>query len=200
MKVAVAALFLTLLAPAGWASDLDLGFAHPGMTLEEFRAASWPAGSAVRCSGEADLPPESESVRLAVPDPVARLGGTRCGLFTRDDGGWRIAGLDVAGSEAEVWGKFFPDRAGTPRLVHLVIRQQPEAFAALAGHFTERFGPPEIHRAGLARWHTAEAEATIIDDGGKKMLAVIIDTRLQAMLNARTSHQPRRTGAKDTAP
>lgn len=205
MKVAATAALLVLLAPvllarAAWAADLDLGFARPGMTLDDFRAGPWPAGVAARCSGEADLPPESDSVRLSVPLPVARLGGTRCGLFVRDGAGWRSTGLAVAGTEAEMWGKFFPDRAGTLRLVHLVIRQPPEAFAALADHFAERFGPPETRRPGLARWHTAEAEATIIDDGGKKMLAFIIDTRLQAMLNARISQQPRRSGAKDPHP
>lgn len=197
MKILPTAALLLLCAPAAWAVELDLGFARPGMTLDEFRASAWPEGVSVRCSGEADLPPESDTVRLSVPDPVARLGGTRCGLFRREDANWVTAPLPVAGADAEVWGKFFPDHSGTPRLVHLLLRQPPQAFDQLADYFTERFGPPESRRAKLARWQTDDAEATIIEDGGKAMLAFIIDTKLQAMLNARMSHQPRRGTGKD---
>lgn len=200
MKIAVTAALLTLLAPAAWASDLDLGFAHPGMTLDAFRAAQWPTGITVRCSGEADLPPESDTVRLSVPNPIARLGGTRCGLFRHDETGWHTTPLPVAGTGAEIWGKFFPDRDGTPRLVQFIVKQPAEAFAALADFFTGRFGPPETRQPNLARWQTAEAEATIINDGGKTLLAFIIDTRLQAALNARMSQQPRRPDAKDHQP
>ncbi|MCR6628999.1 MAG: hypothetical protein NVV74_02500 [Magnetospirillum sp.] len=195
---AAAVLLLTLLAPAAWASEFDLGFAHPGMTLDEFRAITWPSGMSVRCSGEDDLPPESDNVRLSVPRPVAQLGGTRCGLFSHGDDGWHTQNLDLAGSGAEVWGKFFPDGGGTPRLVQLLIKQPPESFEALADYFTERFGPPELRQQGLARWQGEGAEATIIEDGGKTLLAFVIDTRLQAALNARMSHQPRRAGAKDS--
>lgn len=192
MRLAFTAALLAALAPAAWAADMDLGFARPGMTLEQFRAGPWPEGIGVRCSGEADLPPESDTVRLSVPDPIARLGGTRCGLFRRDGAAWATAPLNVAGADGEIWGKFFPDPAGTPRLVHLLIRQTPANFAALADFFAARLGPPELREARLARWQNTEAEATIIEDGGKMMLAFIIDTRLQAFLNARTSHQPRR--------
>lgn len=197
MKSAAAALLLALLAQPAWAADLDLGFARPGMTADEFRAAAWPAGVSVRCSGEDDLPPESETVRLSVPRPVARLGGTRCGLFTHDDDGWHTYDLEVAGTGAEVWGKFFPDHDGTLRLVQFVIKQPPQAFDALAGFFAERFGPPQTRQSGLARWETASAEAAIIEDGGRNLLAFIIDTRLQAALNARISHQPRHPTAKN---
>lgn len=201
MKVAFTAALLGLLASAAGAAELDLGFARPGMTLDQFRASTWPAGISVRCSGEADLPPESDTVRLSVPAPVARLGGTRCGLFRHDDTGWHTTTLPLAGAEAEIWGKFFPDPAGTPRLVQLLIRQQPEAFDRLADFFAERFGPPELRQAKLARWQTAEAEATVIEDGGKSMMAFIIDTKLQAALNARISHQPRHPAApKDKRP
>lgn len=197
MKILCTAALLALIAPAAWAVELDLGFARPGMTLDEFRASSWPEGMTVRCSGEADLPPESDTVRLSVPSPVARLGGTRCGLFRHDGAGWVTAPLSVAGADAEVWGKFFPDQSGTPRLVHLLLRQPPQAFDQLADYFTERFGPPETRQAKLARWQSATAEATIIEDGGKAMLAFLIDTRMQAMLNARMSHQPRRAAGKE---
>ncbi len=200
MKVAVTAALLALSAPAAWAFDLDLGFAHPGMTLEEFRAVPWPAGTSVRCSGEADLPPESDNVRLSVPGPVARLGGTRCGLFSQDAAGWHTIGLPLAGADAEVWAKFFPDRDGTPRLLHLILQQPAAAFGPLSRHFTEQFGPADLHRDGLARWQTAEAEATIIADGGPSLLAFVIDTRLQAALHARTSHHLRRPAAKDSHP
>lgn len=197
MKTLRTAALLTVLAPAAWAAELDLGFARPGMTLDEFRASAWPEGTAVRCAGETDLPPESETVRLSVPGPVARLGGTRCGLFSRDGAGWRTAPLPIAGTAAEVWGKFFPDQSGTPRLLHLVLRLPPQAFDAIADHFGQRFGAPELRQAKLARWHTPEAEATIIEDGAKAMLAFVIDTRLQAALNQRVSHQPRQPAAKD---
>lgn len=192
MKIAFTAALLAALAPAAWAAEMDLGFARPGMTLDQFRAGPWPEGVGVRCSGEADLPPESDTVRLSVPDPIARLGGTRCGLFRRDGAAWVTAPLSVAGADGEIWGKFFPDPAGTPRLVHLLIRQTPANFQALADAFTERFGAPELRDAHLARWQGEEAEATIIEDGATMMLAFVIDTRLQAILNARTSHQPRR--------
>lgn len=197
MKVALTAALLTVLAPAAWAFDLDLGFAHPGMTLDEFRASGWPAGVTVRCSGEIDLPPESETVRLSVPSPIARLGGTRCGLFTHHNGGWHTYGLPVAGNDAEIWGKFFPDRDGTARMVQLLIKQPPQAFGALADFFAERFGPPELRQGKLARWQSPDAEAAIIEDGGKNLLAFIIDTKLQTALNARMSHQPRQPAGKD---
>jgi hypothetical protein len=197
MKLAIIASVFALLASPAWATDLDLGFARPGMTADEFRAHTWPDGVTVRCSGEDDLPPESETVRLSVPRPVARLGGTRCGLFTRDGGGWRTYELDVAGNGAEVWGKFFPDRDGTLRLVQFLIKQPPQAFDTLADFFTDRFGSPQSRAAGLARWETDSAEATIIEDGGRTLLAFIIDTRLQAALNTRMSHQPRRPAGKE---
>ncbi|HLO75717.1 MAG TPA: hypothetical protein VK196_04595 [Magnetospirillum sp.] len=170
------------------------------MTIDDFRTAQWPQGVTARCTGEADLPPESETVRLSVPTPIARMGGIRCGLFTHDDAGWHTYGLPVAGFEAEIWGKFFPDRNGAARMVQLLIKQQPQAFDALADFFTDRFGAPELRQGRLARWQTAEAEAAIIEDGGKSLLAFVIDTRLQAALNARMSHQPRRPGGKDPHP
>lgn len=197
MKILRTAAVLALMAPGAWAADLDLGFARPGMTLDQFRDGGWPQGVAVRCSGEADLPPESDNVRLSVPAPVARLGGTRCGLFSRDGTGWRPTTLPLAGSAAEIWAKFFPDQSGTPRLLHLVMRLPPDAFDGVAAHFTEHFGPPASRQGKLARWQTPEAEATVIEDGAKAMLAFIIDTRLQAALNQRVSHQPRQSAAKD---
>lgn len=197
MKAACTVALLGLLAPAAWAGELDLGFARPGMTQDEFRTGAWPEGVTVRCTGEADLPPESDTVRLSVPDPVARLGGSRCGLFRRGGDGWVAAPLPMAGADAEIWAKFFPDAAGTPRLLHLLVRQQAGNFAALADYFGDRFGPPELRQANLARWQTADAEAAVIADGSRLMLAFVIDTRLQAMLNQRISHQPRRPAAKD---
>lgn len=197
MKSLRTAAFFALLAPSAWAAELDLGFARPGMSLDQFRDGNWPQGIAVRCSGEADLPPESDNVRLSVPAPVARLGGTRCGLFSRDGDAWRPATLPIGGAPAEVWGKFFPDQAGTPRLLHLVMRLPPEAFDRVADHFTERFGPPASRQDKLARWQTDDAEAAIIEDGGKAMLAFLIDTKLQAALNRRVGHQPRQPAPKD---
>lgn len=190
MKVASLVLLLAVVAPCAQAADLDLGFARPGMSVEEFRAAPWPQGITVRCSGEADLPPESDAVRLAVPGPVGRLGGTRCGLFRQQDGVWHPASLPLAGGDTELWGKFFPDRGGASRLVHLVLKQPATGFAALSAHLTEHFGEPDQRGPHLLRWQTAEAEATIIDDGSKNLLVFIIDTRLQAALNTRASHQP----------
>lgn len=200
MKVASIAALLSLLAFGAQAADMDLGFARPGMTLDQFRAGPWPNGVHVRCSGEADLPPESETVRLSVPAPVARLGGTRCGLFHRHGGAWSMSPLPMAGTEAEVWGKFFPDQSGTPRLLHLILRLPPQAFDQIADFLTERFGEPELRQSRLARWQSDEAEAAIIEDGGKAMLAFVIDTKLQAALNQRVSHQPRHPAAKDKHP
>lgn len=196
MKVATIATLLVLASASAWGADLDLGFAHPGMSVEEFRAADWPQGIAVRCSGEADLPPESDSVRLAVPGPVARLGGTRCGLFHQQDGAWLPSRLVLAGAETELWGKFFPDRTGTSRLVQLVLKQPASGFAALAAHLTGHFGEPDENSPHLVRWQTDDAEATLIDDGSRNLLVFIIDTRLQAALNARTGHQPKPKGQK----
>ncbi len=195
MKVAFTALVMALASVPALAAEsaFDLGFARPGMTLADFRAFGWPTDVSVRCSGEDDLPPESETVRLAVPRPIAKLGGLRCGLFSHDQAGWHPYGLELAGNPSEIWGKFFPDRDGIPRLVQLVIKQPPQGFAALADHFTTSFGPPGQRDGHLARWESGDAEATIIEDGSKSLLAFIIDTRLQAALNARMTHQP---GAK----
>lgn len=197
MKVAFTAALLCLLAPAAWAGDMDLGFARPGMTLDEFRAGPWPKDLSVRCSGEADLPPESDTVRLSVPGPVARMGGTRCGLFRQSGTGWSTAPLTVAGHDAEVWGKFIPDQGGKPRLLHLVLRMAPAAFDQVADFFTERLGPPESRRGHVVRWQDDDSEATVIEDGSKSMLAFVIDTRLQAMLNRRVGHQPKQNTPKD---
>lgn len=196
MKTIAVLLLFLVLAPTVRAAEFDLGFARSGMTLDEFRAGAWPDGTIVRCSGEADLPPESDDVRLAVPDPVARLGGTRCGLFHQSGTQWHPSVIQVAGIETQVWGKFFPDRSGTPRLMHLVLRQPAAAFGVLADYFGERFGEPELRRDNLARWQEPEAEVAIIVDGGI-LLAFVIDTRLQAALHARTSHHIRRTEARE---
>lgn len=191
MKIFAIALIATLIAPGAWAAELDLGIAHPGMSLDEFRSVTWPAGTSVHCSNDGEPLPGSAAVPLTVPAPVARLGGTRCGLFNQDGSGWHPAAIPIAGTGSEVWGKFFPDSHGTPRLVQFLIKQPAEAFNQLADHFSELFGDPEMREDGLARWQSDNAEATIIDDGGHSLLAFIIDTRRQAALNARISHQPR---------
>lgn len=194
MKRAVLTLVATILATLPARADtgpLDLGFAHAGMSLPEFRQQQWPGDGIVLCSGDAEIPSEIRSMRFDVPDAIANLGGIRCGVFTFTAGGWRPDALRLADTPTQVWGLFFPDRDGTPRLLQLLLKQSPESFAALADYFTTRFGPAQLRQPGLARWDHDEALAAIIDDGGKKLHAYLIDNRLQATLNARMSQHPR---------
>jgi|AGTN01.3.fsa_nt_gi hypothetical protein len=198
----LAALVLCAAAPVRAAdATLDLGFAHAGMTLDEFRDGGWPGGAAVLCSGDAGIPDDAPQVDFSVPKGVAQLGGLRCGVFSPARHGWRPHAIDLAGTPTEVWGLFFPDPGGTPRLLQLLLKQSSESFAALADYFTARFGPARVRGHGLAHWDTAEADAAIIEDGGKRLHAYLIDNRLQAALNARMSQHPRpRDDKKDEHP
>lgn len=186
---AVAMTMATLPVHAATGS-LDLGFARAGMTLDEFRQQQWPGDGMVLCSGDAEIPSEIRSLPFDVPAGIANLGGTRCGVFTFTAGGWRPDEMKLGQAQAQVWGLFFPDRSGTPRLLQLLLKQTPESFDALADFFTEHFGPADRREPGLARWDGDEADAAIIDDGGKRLHAYLIDNHLQAVLNARMSQHP----------
>lgn len=201
--LAVAATTLAALYVAGPAGadtgPLDLGFAHAGMALPEFRQQQWPGDGIVLCSDDAEIPSEIRSMRFDVPDAVANLGGIRCGVFVFTAGGWRPDELKLAGTPTQVWGLFFPDRDGTPRLLQLLLKQSPDSFASLADYFTTRFGPAKLRQPGLARWDSDEALAAIIDDGGQRLHAYLIDNHLQATLNARMSQHPRPRGERKDA-
>lgn len=178
-------LLLVLAGPA-WAEDkpFDLGFARPGMMQGQFRFGAWPAGVKVFCSDDKDRPEELDKAGFALPKGIARLGASRCGLFI-EDGVWRSYRPELAGWSTELWAMFFPDAAGTPRLVQLYLAQPKEAFEALATAWTTRFGPPGERRPRLVRWSNPRNDAAIIADGGPEVQAYLVDNRLQAAINAR---------------
>lgn len=192
MKVAtLLAVLLALAAPSAFAADkeFDLGFARPGMMQGQFRFAAWPAGVKVFCSDDKDRPEELDKAAFILPKGIARLGASRCGLFTQDEKGWRQYRLEVAGWSTEIWGMFFPDGAGTPRLVQLFLKQPKDSFETLRSYFADRFGPPMEQHARLARWSNPTNDAAIIEDGGKSLHAYVIDNKLQAVLNGRMSQR-----------
>lgn len=195
MKAAtiLAALLALAVSPAGAADqEFDLGFARPGMMQNQFRAAAWPAGVKVFCSNDQDRPHHWDQDHFDLPKGISRLGASRCGLFTLDGAEWRLYRLDVAGWSTDVWGMFFPDGSGTPRLVQLLLKQPKDAFAPLAAHFAAHFGEPQERSSHLARWGNASNDATIIEDGDGKLRAYVIDNRLQAAMNTRMSHHTNR--------
>lgn len=189
MKVAALAALVAVSPLAAFAADkeFDLGFARPGMMQGQFRFGAWPAGVKVFCSDDKDRPEELDKAAFALPKGIARMGATRCGLFAKDEAGWRQHRLEVAGWSTEVWGMFFPDGSGTPRLVQLFLTQPKEAFDGLAAHFAARFGAPLEKKPRLARWSNPGNDAAIIEDGGKALHAYVIDNRLQAAMNTRMS-------------
>lgn len=191
MKVAAIAAALLLAATSAFAADkeFDLGFARPGMMQGQFRFAAWPAGVKVFCSDDKDRPEELDKAAFVLPKGIVKLGASRCGLFTKDDGGWRQYRLEVAGWSTEIWGMFFPDGAGSPRLVQLFIKQPKESFGTLSAHFASRFGPPLESNARLARWSNPTNDAAIIEDGGASLHAYVIDNKLQATMNGRMSQR-----------
>lgn len=191
MKVAYIAVALVLAATSAFAADkeFDLGFARPGMMQGQFRFAAWPAGVKVFCSDDKDRPEELDKSAFLLPKGIARAGATRCGLFLKDDAGWRQYRLEVAGWSTEVWGMFFPDGAGQPRLVQLFLKQPRDAFETLSAHFASRFGTPLESKARLARWSNPTNDAAIIEDGGTNLHAYVIDNRLQATMNTRMSQR-----------
>ncbi|MBC7906256.1 MAG: hypothetical protein H7Y60_05850 [Rhodospirillaceae bacterium] len=194
MKVAAALTALLLAATPAFAADkeFDLGFARPGMMQGQFRFGAWPAGVKVFCSDDKDRPEELDKAAFLLPKGIARLGASRCGLFAKDDAGWRQYRLEVAGWSTEVWGMFFPDGAGQPRLVQLFLKQPKESFETLSTHFAGRFGPPKESKARLARWSNSTNDAAIIEDGGTNLHAYVIDNRLQESMNVRMSQHPTR--------
>lgn len=187
MRALAIAAALVLLAPAALAEDreYDLGFARPGMMQGQFRYGAWPAGVKVFCSDDKDRPEELDKAGFALPKGIARMGASRCGLFAEDKDGWRPYRLETAGWSTELWGLFFPDGAGTPRLVQLYLTQPAEAFDSLYRAWTDKLGPPTEKRAKLARWSNARNDAAIIHDGGASLHAYLVDNRLQAAMNAR---------------
>lgn len=193
MKAVVATVLAVLLAVPARAEEprFDLGFARPGMSEEEFRAAAWPPGVTVVCSHEKDRPEELERNGFALPKGLARIGASRCGLFTEEGGNWRPHRLTLAGGPAEVWGLFIPE-GGTQRLVQICLTQWAGAFDTLADSWSERFGPPTDRRPKLARWSNARNDAVIIQDGTGNLQAYVIDNRLQAVMHGRVRQLPRR--------
>ncbi|MBC7953214.1 MAG: hypothetical protein H7Z12_15510 [Rhodospirillaceae bacterium] len=191
MKVAALTAALLLAAASAFAADkeFDLGFARPGMMQGQFRFAAWPAGVKVFCSDDKDRPEELDKAAFVLPKGIVKLGASRCGLFTKDENGWRQYRLEVAGWSTEIWGMFFPDGAGSPRLVQLFIKQPKESFATLSAHFASRFGPPLESNARLARWSNSTNDAAIIEDGGTTLHAYVIDNKLQQSMNGRMSQR-----------
>lgn len=191
--VSLAALALLIATPSLAAEqEFDLGFARPGMMQGQFRFGAWPAGVKVFCSDDKDRPAELDKAAFTLPKGIARMGASRCGLFAKDDTGWRPYQLAVAGQPTDVWGMFFPDRSGQPRLVQLFLKQPKEAFDTLADYLAGRFGAPMERTRRLVRWSNPANDAAIIEDGGNHLHAYVIDNRLQASMNTRMSHQPAR--------
>lgn len=186
--IALAGLFA---AWPAWSDDrlpFDLGFAHVGMDLTQFRDASWPDGVRVWCSADSDQPGE---VNFDLPRGAERLRVRMCGLFAQDGSGqWKRTPLTLAGWPGKVSAVFFPDRTGTPRLAQLTLSLPPQAFDDLARDWDGQFGLPNRRLDHLVGWSTPAVDAVIIDDGSVYMHAYLLDNDRQAEINRRMSQRP----------
>lgn len=189
MRIIVCALLLTLLALPAGAEDhvYDLGFAHAGMDLAEFRNGPWDQGRVI-CSSDDDRPAE---VEFFLPKGALRAGVSRCGLYASDDGGrWHLLPKSVAGWPGEVLALFLPDQAGIQRLAQLKLVLPKAAFDDLAQTWDHLFGLPSFRRDQMVRWSSGAADATIIGDDGGHVQAYLVDNSLQSRMNRRLGQMP----------
>lgn len=191
MKIAWLALVGLFAAWPAWSDDrvpFDLGFAHVGMDLAQFREASWPDGAKVICSNDHDRP---AAASFELPRGAERLGVRLCGLFSRDEAGeWQRQPLMIAGWPGKVSAIFFPDHAGNARLAQLSLALPPAAFDDVARDWDGQFGLPSRRRDHLVSWSTPAIDAVIIDDGGPSLHAYLLDNKRRTEINRRLSQHP----------
>ncbi len=172
-------------------TGFDLAATHPGISLDEFRQTAWPDGARAICSSDSDRPDSIDPRQLLLPKGVAAMGAARCGLYQGQGDDWHLYRPQLAGQPTEIWGKFFPDRSGTPRMVQLVLKQPKQSIDALADYFDHAFGAPSLRHRHLARWNKNGADISVIEDGGDYLYAYLIDNALQSAMNARMSQHPK---------
>lgn len=188
MRRLFCALVVTICALPARAEEggFDLGFAHAGMELSQFRNGPWDQGRVI-CSSDDDRPGD---VQFHLPKGVAKAGAARCGLYASDDGQhWHHASKDVAGWPGEVVAEFLPDLAGTPRLAQLKLVLPQAAFDDVAQAWDHQFGLPTFRRDQMVHWSSRSTDAAIVGDGGH-VQAWLVDNSLQTSLNRRLGQMP----------
>lgn len=179
------AMLLALSAPAaaGPRDAFNLGFAYPGMMEGQFRFGAWPPGTAIYCSDDTDKPAKMDYL-LAMPQQMKDIGATRCALLAANSKGeWSSTTRRIAGMPTEMSATFGPDQLGTRRLVQLYMTVPRPAFDALVAHFTSRFGPPQETSERYVHWQGVEGEAMAMHEDGDTAMGMVIDTKLQDLMN-----------------
>ncbi len=194
----LACLLLLLAAvPAAWAGDgIGLDYARPGMEVGRLRDAAWPPGARLLCGDDAALPDGLGPVarqQLTLPPPMVKARMARCGLFVADaSGGWIPAQVPLAGNPAELWAMTIVDDDGADKVMQIHMLQRRQMFHDTEAFLSGRFGPPDQQAATAARWRTAAAEATVGPDRGGGLTLLMVDTRLQDLMQARLGGGRRR--------
>lgn len=197
MRALTALLALALLAPA-WATpaaardEFNLGFAYPGMMQGQFRFGAWPPGTAIYCSDDTDKPAKMDYL-LSMPRQMQDIGASRCALLAVNaKGDWSATTRRIGGLPTEMSATFGPDQTGTRRLVQLYLTVPRSAFETLVSHFSSRFGEPKERSDRYVHWQGATAEAMVMHEDGDIAMGMLIDTRLQDLMNDKLNQQVRK--------
>lgn len=172
-------------------TGLDLGLLRSGMPLTELRQVSWPAGSRLLCSGDADLPANLVSPPrngIVPPANLARQGVVLCALFAPDaSGAWVPQTVDFAGAPAQIWLLTVAEKKGaSPRLVQAKLGQAEDAFKATVDFVAARLGPADFLNTYGARWRTVDSEVIIGHQSTGGISTILTDKRLEAVVREMT--------------
>lgn len=190
VRAALVCLVLLLAAAPAWAGDgIGLDYAWPGMDLGQLRAAAWPPGARLLCGGDESRPDglgPAARQQLTLPRPMVKARMGRCGLFIADaSGGWIPGQVILAGNPAELWAMTIADDDGGEKVVQLYLLQRRQFYPGTEAFLAARFGPPDQQTTNAARWNTTTAEAMVGPDRGGGLYLLMVDTRLQDLMQAR---------------
>lgn len=175
-------------------NEFDLGFARPGMALDDLRQVAWPDGARIVCGADQPAPgplaPHGQAL-LSVPARMADLRVDRCGLFKADQNGvWAPATVPLDDLSAELWVTTL-DRGGKGEQVSQIDLKLARAnFAATVAALSQRFGPPDRSTPTLAHWLGATREAVADRDRTGRVSVQIVDLSLQDLMRARLRAHP----------
>jgi hypothetical protein len=173
---------------------LSLGYAWPGMMLGQLRYATWPAGTKLLCGADKALPDNlgpTALQALAVPKPMAKAQVTRCGLFAEDADGkaWSPRPVQLGANPAELWAMALTEDNGGDKVAQIYLIQKKEMFADSLDLLSGRFGAPTDHANGAVRWTKGRAEAMLARDQAGGVFLLLVDDRLQELMQARIGHK-----------
>jgi hypothetical protein len=189
-RALLACLILALAAvPARAGDGIGLDYAWPGMAVGQLRFAAWPPGAKLLCGGDESLPDGLGPVarqQLALPKPMVKARMGRCGLFIEDSsGGWIPGQVALAGNPAELWAMTIVGDDGSDKVVQIYLLQRRQFFQDTETFLSARFGQPDQQNSTAARWTSAAAEAMVGPDRGGGFYVLLVDTRLQELMQTR---------------